>query len=98
MSSIDADYDFNRFVPNDPWQNLAAAIVAQACRDYVKSYKIVLKEKNCPSGQLSNYHRGNLKSIEHFFHSDWYAMLTDIDPDHLIRQLRSEITERSVKR
>ena len=31
-----------------------------------------------------------LKKIERFFHSDWFSVLTSLDPDLLIQKLRKE--------
>lgn len=31
-----------------------------------------------------------LKEIESFFHSDWFSVLTSLDPDLLITKLRKE--------
>ena len=31
-----------------------------------------------------------LAEIEHFFRSDWFGVLTDVDPEYLIRRLRKE--------
>ena len=31
-----------------------------------------------------------LEEIEDFFHSDWFAILTRLDPDLLIKKLRKE--------
>ena len=31
-----------------------------------------------------------LKEIERFFRSDWFGVLTDVDPEYLIRRLRKE--------
>jgi len=31
-----------------------------------------------------------LVEIERFFRSDWFGVLTDVDPEYLIRRLRKE--------
>ena len=31
-----------------------------------------------------------LAEIERFFRSDWFGVLTDVDPEYLIRNLRKE--------
>ena len=31
-----------------------------------------------------------LAEIESFFRSDWFGVLTDVDPEYLIRRLRKE--------
>lgn len=34
-----------------------------------------------------------LAEIESFFRSDWFGVLTDVDPEYLIRKLRKEQTK-----
>ena len=34
--------------------------------------------------------RKEVRELEEFFHSDWYELLTDVDPDYLIRKLREK--------
>ena len=61
---------------DDPWRNLANAIVAVAADDYRSA--------------LRNEDEGLLKSLERFFHSEWYRILTDVDADRLLGMLRRE--------
>ena len=58
---------------NDPYENLAQAIILQA----VKDYRLHDDEKE-------------LASIERFFRSDWFGVLTSVDPELLIAKLRKE--------
>lgn len=60
----------------DPFADLANAIVACAADDY----RTALKEGD----------RRSLASLERFFHSRWYALLTRLDPDNLISRLKAE--------
>lgn len=39
---------------------------------------------------LRNEDEGLLKSLELFFHSEWYRILTDVDADRLLGMLRRE--------
>lgn len=60
----------------DPYQNLANAIVAVAADDYRTALQ---------SGDQK------LKSrLEKFFHSAWYNMLTSLDADTLMGRLHQE--------
>ena len=34
--------------------------------------------------------KSELEEIERFFHSDWFSVLTSLDPDLLIQKLRKE--------
>lgn len=58
---------------NDPYENLANAIILQA----VKDYRLHDDEQE-------------LASIERFFRSVWFGVLTHIDPEMLITKLRKE--------
>lgn len=60
----------------NPYQNLANAIVAVAADDY----RLAMRESN---SQL-------ISSLEKFFHSGWYKMLTNLNPDTLLAHLRQE--------
>lgn len=57
----------------DPYEELANAIILQACKDY----------------RLTD-NEDDLKEIERFFHSEWFSVLTSLDPDLLIKKLRKE--------
>ena len=35
----------------------------------------------------------DLEDLERFFRSDWFSMLTDLDPEYLISKLRGEKNE-----
>ncbi len=63
-------------LPSNPFADLANAIVACAADDY----RTALKEGD----------RRSLASLERFFHSRWYALLTSLDPDRLISRLKAE--------
>jgi len=60
---------------------LAKAIVIQACNDYLlakKGRKIEVDGRKAES---------NLDELLDFFHGDWYALLTDIPAEMLLKQL-----------
>lgn len=57
----------------DPYENLANAIIIQACKDY----RLTENETK-------------IKELEDFFHSEWFSVLTSLDPDPLINELRKE--------
>jgi hypothetical protein len=61
---------------SDPYQNLANAIVAVAVDDYRKA----LKDDD---EQL-------IKSLERFFYSEWYEVLTNVPSDKLLSYLNRE--------
>lgn len=69
----------------DPYENLANAIVMQAARDYLSALR---KVKKSPRNKLA---MDEALRLESFFHSDWYRILTGVDPDYLIRKLREKV-------
>ena len=72
-------------MPNDiGYEMLAVAIVVQAYDDY----KNALKRKD----------RREIKSIESFFYSDFYSLLTSIEPSYLINTAKREVRKKNGKR
>ena len=72
-------------MPNDiGFEMLAVAIVVQAYDDYKKA----LKRKD----------RREIKSIERFFYSDFYSILTSIEPSYLINNAKREVRKKNGKR
>ena len=66
------------------WQALANAIVEQAARDYVSAVRLLKKDPESRIGMRE------AQDLEAFFHSAWYGILTDMDPDYLISRLREK--------
>lgn len=77
----------NKHYGSDPYQNLANAIVAQAAQDYLSALKRLKKN---PRNRTA---MDEALQMEKFFHSGWYEILTDVDPDYLIRKLREKVAE-----
>lgn len=69
------------------FENLATAIIMQAVIDYSESLTAL---EMCPINQGA---RNCCKVLENFFHSDYFHMLTNIDPDYLIEQTRKRTYE-----
>lgn len=80
----------------DCYQNLANAIILLA----VKDYKVVLRR--LMRNPRSRDAQSEKKQLERFFFSQWYGILTEIDPNRLIsevkKQLRIEEEERRKKK
>lgn len=76
MRQTSASLDRLRKDGEDPYQNLANAIVAVAADDYRTALK---------SGD-----RKLTTRLERFFHSGWYRTLTNLDADTLMGKLRQE--------
>jgi hypothetical protein len=69
-----------------PYENLANAIVIQACKDYRKAYKRFLRKERSAHNDTSE-----LQELECFFRSNWYKTLTGIDGEYLMERLRQEV-------
>ena len=68
----------------DPWENLANAIILQAVKDYREARK---KHKQRPKNEDAKL---MIADCEAFFCSDWFAALTNIDGEALLRKLQEE--------
>lgn len=67
------------------WENLANAIIISAVEDYQSAYKRLLRN---PESKLR---KKDVEKLEEFFYGRWYATLTDLDPNYLIRRIREAI-------
>ena len=70
----------------DPYENLANAVVSVAAKDYLAALKKVKRKATNKDAMQETM------DLERFFHSAWYAQLTSVDPDYLIRRLRNEVS------
>ena len=71
----------------NPYTGLANAIILQAVKDYRSALKKLSRGRN-------NKDAKNMKEeVERFFRSSWFGMLTQIDPEMLIRKLQEEVEE-----
>ena len=69
------------------WEDLANAVVLRAAEDYGLA---------CRALRRNPYDRRNMKrkrSLERFFRSRWFAQLTDIDGEMLIKRIRKEVKD-----
>lgn len=62
------------------YEKLANAIVLQAVEDYRKELR-----------KSSKNYRNGVKIIEKFFRSEWFKVLTSIDGERLISNLKKEL-------
>ena len=69
------------------YQALANAIIEQAVKDYRAALKVLRRHPDSKAAMAE------AMEIERFFHSGWYGVLTEIDPDYLIKRLRKEAAE-----
>ena len=68
-----------------PYEDLANAIVLTAVGDYREALSTLSLNPN------NNYAVGEIKSIERFFHSGYFGILTKLDPEVLIKRLNKEV-------
>ncbi len=69
---------------NDPWENLANAIILQAVKDYRDARKKLRKRPQNENAKLM------VQDCEAFFRSELYKALTDVDGEMLLKKLREE--------
>ena len=74
-----------KYLAEDPYERLANAIILQAASDYRRDLKKL--KKNPQNRDILN----EVLQIEKFFRSPWYQVLTTVDGEFLIQQLRKEI-------
>ncbi|MGI6663901.1 MAG: hypothetical protein ACOX3W_00520 [Christensenellaceae bacterium] len=78
---------------NDKYESSANTIVLTraALKVAVKDYRAALRKLNKhPRNQAA---LNTKEEVERFFHSDWYRLLTSLDPDMLIKQLNEEVEQ-----
>lgn len=66
----------------DPYQALANAIVEMAVKDYKKALKQHYRFPENP------HYAAEVTSLERFFRSGWYELLTDLDAEYLMTSVR----------
>ena len=69
----------------NPYTGLANAIILQA----VKDYRVALKKLS--RGRANKDAEIKKQEVLNFFRSDWFGVLTEIDPEMLIRKLDEEV-------
>lgn len=75
----------SKTIQNDPYEGLANAIVLLA----VKDYRVALnKLRKNPRNKAALEEK---ESCERFFRSNWYSVLTSVDPEYLIQRLNEEV-------
>ena len=69
----------------DPYENLANAIIVQAAKDYQKALRQLRRN---PKYTAAAYTK---QEVERFFHSQWFQMLTDTDGRMILENLKKEV-------
>ncbi len=68
------------------YQRLANAIILQAVKDYRDALE---RLRYSPNDKSAKYDK---RSIEKFFRSDWFSILTDLDGELLLKKLKEEVS------
>ena len=68
----------------DGYQELANAIIVKAAKEYRTAIRKLRKRPDDRKALTDT------RALESLFHSRWYRMLTDVDGNFLINQLRKE--------
>ena len=69
---------------DDPYGNLANAIIVQAAKDYRKALKLIRKKETADDA-IDTKHE-----VERFFFSEWFLCLTNVDPKYILDRLQEE--------
>ena len=69
----------------EPYQALANAIVELAVKDYKTALKYHYRHPTKPE------YEDEVASLERFFRSGWYEMLTDLDGECLVNGVRAMV-------
>lgn len=76
-----------------PLENLANAIIKQACDDWLNSDYLRIGDQKEENGTYYNR-----DECEQFFRSQWFGTLTGLDPEYLIAKLKAIDRKRRRKR
>ena len=68
-------------------ENLKIAIVKQAADDYI----------DLRGGFAVETAECNLKEIKRFFQSDWYSLLSKVNPDYILEELERKLKKMELK-
>lgn len=68
-------------------ENLKIAIVKQAADDYI----------DLRGGFAVETAECNLKEIKRFFHSDWYSLLSKVNPDYILEELERKLKKDGIE-
>lgn len=74
----------------NPYENLANAIIVLA----VKDYRTVLRRYMRYPNDREN--RSERQSLERFFRSGWFGVLTDLDGEVLMASIQREVVGKAV--
>ena len=68
----------------EPYKEIASAIILQAVKDYRTATRKYRKDKD------TKKHQATMNEIENFIRSEWFGVLSDIEPEMLLGKLKEE--------
>ena len=68
-----------------PWEKLANAIVEQAVKDFR-----IAQARVKANPQNADHAKAEVSQLEHFFRSQWFEVLTNVDGNLVLSRLRKE--------
>lgn len=71
-----------------PYESLANAIILQAVKDFRKCIKVVKR-----NGRNKEQAIREMREIVEFIKSPWFRVLTNLDPQVLLKKLQEEVNE-----
>lgn len=75
----------------DCYENLANAIILQAVKDYKKALHHL---ENNPKNRDALHEKARL---ERFFRSQWYGVLTELDPERLMAGVKERVRHEAIE-
>ena len=69
----------------DRYAEFANAIIVSAVREYRTYLRKLSRNENDINARIK------VEELEVFFYSDWFGVLTDLDPEYLIDRLQREV-------
>ena len=76
----------------DCYEKLANAVIIQAVKDYRAAYRKYLRN---PEGSME---KSEVESMERFFRSSWFGVLTDADGEMILKRVKEMEHEKEAKR
>lgn len=69
----------------DRYAEFANAIIVSAVREYRTYLRKLARNENDTNTRIK------IEELEDFFYSDWFGILTDLDPDYLLDRMHREV-------
>ena len=77
-----------RVTEKEAYENLANAIILTHVKDYKRALKHLMRSPKSTIAVRA------VEEGERFIRSEWFSVLTDINPEYLINKIREEMEEK----